>query len=385
MRVLQTYAGNLYGGIERLLVSLALASDQCARFGIENQFALCFRGRLSQELEQTGIDPFELGAVRFSRPWTVLAARRRLSQLIASKQLDMVITHASWMHAVLGPAVRRCGIPLVNWVHDTLCVRVLQDRLAAMSPPDLVLANSRHSSLAAASVFPRTRAEIIHYPLTPPSLGLAVNDRCSTRAALACPENAVVVLQVSRLERWKGQTVLLDSLAAIKDRTDWVCWIAGGPQRTMEQTYFSELHAQANRLGIAERVKFLGQRSDIAQLMRAADIFCQPNTGPEPFGVVFIEALYSGLPIVSSDFGGAAEIVTQGCGILTRPGDASEVARALTSLLDDASRRREQSVAAPRRAAELCDPASQLEKLARILQRVQRNKSASSTHPHWVA
>ena len=65
--------------------------------------------------------------------------------------------------------------------------------------------------------------------------------------------------------------------------------------------------------------------------MAAADVFCQPNTGPEPFGIVLVEALHAGLPVVTSGFGGAAEIVEQTCGFLTTPGDTVAVATALRS------------------------------------------------------
>ncbi len=73
--------------------------------------------------------------------------------------------------------------------------------------------------------------------------------------------------------------------------------------------------------------------------MAAADVYCQPNTGPEPFGIVFVEALYAGLPVVTSGFGGAAEIVDQTCGVLTPPGNCKAVADALRSLILEPSRR----------------------------------------------
>ena len=80
--------------------------------------------------------------------------------------------------------------------------------------------------------------------------------------------------------------------------------------------------------------------------MAAADVFCQPNTGPEPFGMVLVEAFYAGLPVVTSGFGGAAEIVDQTCGVLTKPGDAEAVAAALRGLIEDPSRRRALGAAA---------------------------------------
>jgi glycosyltransferase involved in cell wall biosynthesis len=98
--------------------------------------------------------------------------------------------------------------------------------------------------------------------------------------------------------------------------------------------------------------------------MAAADVYCQPNTGPEPFGVAFVEALYAGLPVVSAATGGAAEIVTTACGILVQPGDVDAVAEALGRIIADAALRRSLGAAGPARAAQLCDPARQLAALA---------------------
>ena len=70
------------------------------------------------------------------------------------------------------------------------------------------------------------------------------------------------------------------------------------------------------RKGLAERVRFLGERADVPDLLGAADIHCQPNSSPEPFGLAFVEALHAALPVVTSDAGGAREIVTPACGVL---------------------------------------------------------------------
>ena len=61
--------------------------------------------------------------------------------------------------------------------------------------------------------------------------------------------------------------------------------------------------------------------------MHAADIHCQPNTAPEPFGLVFVEALYAGLPVVTTALGGALEILTDACGVLVPAGDAPALTR----------------------------------------------------------
>jgi glycosyltransferase involved in cell wall biosynthesis len=84
-------------------------------------------------------------------------------------------------------------------------------------------------------------------------------------------------------------------------------------------------------------VQVLGERRDVPRLLRAADLFCQPNDGPEPFGVVFAEALLSGVPVVTADMGGAPEIVSDECGRLVPPGDLDALTRVLGELIDDAA------------------------------------------------
>ena len=146
---------------------------------------------------------------------------------------------------------------------------------------------------------------------------------------LGTPDRTVVILQASRLERWKGQAVHLAALGLLRDVPGWECWLAGGVQKSGRGKVSERVAVGRGTAGIADRVRFLGQRADMRRLMAAADMFCQPNTGPEPFGIVFVEALYAGLPVVTSGFGGAAEIVDQTCGVLTAPGDTEAVASAL--------------------------------------------------------
>jgi glycosyltransferase involved in cell wall biosynthesis len=123
-------------------------------------------------------------------------------------------------------------------------------------------------------------------------------------------------------------------------------------------------------------VKFLGHRNDLARVFAAADIHCQPNTGPEPFGVAFVEALYAGLPVISTRMGGAAEIVSQTCGILVNPGDEKALARTLRDLMADSSRRSQLSANGPARATELCHPRIVLPMLRNKLQAVAMRASS---------
>ena len=135
-------------------------------------------------------------------------------------------------------------------------------------------------------------------------------NRQNTRADLRAAPNATVIIQVSRMESLKGQLVLLEALSKLKDLSDLVCWFVGGAQRASEIAYLQELKRLANELGIAQRVHFLGERRDVPRLLAAADIFCQPNTGPDAFGISFVEALCWSTSLTTS-IGGSTEIVDE--------------------------------------------------------------------------
>lgn len=361
MRVLHVYSGNLYGGIETMLVTLARHRAACPE--MESHFALCFEGRLSEELTAAGAVVYQLGHVRASRPITILRARRALAELLKREQFDAVICHAPWSQAIFGAVVRRAQMPLVFWMHSPVDGRHWSERWAQRTAPDLVLCNSRFTAATLPRLFPHTRAEVLYCPVAFPEENYSEKDRQATRAELQTPEDAVVIIQVSRMEAWKGQSLHLEALAKLSELPNWVCWQVGGAQRPHEALYLEEMKSAASRLGLAQRVHFLGERHDVQKLLAAADLFCQPNTSPEAFGIIFIEALFAGLPVVTTSLGGALEIVDETCGLLVPPDDAQALAQSLRELIEASALRRRLAQTGRARARALCEPAQQMKRL----------------------
>ena len=369
LRVLHCAAGNLYGGVETLLGTLALAKARPDFPRLDSEFALCFEGRLSQEIREAGAVVHPLGAVRFSRPWTVWSARRRLRRLLKERGIDILVTHGCWAHLLAGPAARKGKTPVVFWMHDMIGEGKPHwvDRDASKVVPDRVIVNSHATAETLPRLFNNVPSEVIRYPVAPPVAFDKTAARRALREEFHTSENDVVIVLTARLERWKGHAFLLDALGRLKDNPGWTAWIAGGTQRPHEAIYLDEIQAQAQTLGIEKRLRFLGQRSDIPKILASADIHCQPNLGPEPFGIAFVEALYAGLPVVSSNLGGAAEIVTNACGRLVPMGDVEALAETLRTLIDDHELRASLGAAGPARADELCGLANVLPRMERYL------------------
>jgi len=179
--------------------------------------------------------------------------------------------------------------------------------------------------------------------------------------------DAIVILQVSRLDPHKGHREHLESLAQLRELPDWVCWQVAGPQRPHEYQYLEELKTLAKELGIQDRVLFWSWQADIAKFFKAADIYCQPNVGPEPFGITFVEALYDGLPVITTGMAGPLEIIDSSCGLLVPQNNPHALTEALRSLIQSRILREILSSGGPVRAEAICSPSAQLRLLCETL------------------
>jgi phosphatidylinositol alpha-mannosyltransferase len=133
----------------------------------------------------------------------------------------------------------------------------------------------------------------------------------------------------------KGMDVLTDALALLLERRPHLRLVVAG--RGEAEEFRAELPAE-----VSERIDLLGQVSedDKARLLRSVDIYCAPNTGQESFGIILLEALAAGTPIVASDLDAFKQVLRGGAiGSLFAAGDPAALADALDALLDDPARR----------------------------------------------
>ena len=379
MRVMHIVSGRLYGGVETLLATLARSRGLCP--GMEPEFALCADGRLRDELARTGVTVHLLGEVRARHPLSVVRARQRLREVLNTRRVAVVMCHLAWAQAIFGSIARKAGIPLIFWMHDPASGRGWLERWAAMTPPDSAICNSKYTAASLPMIFPGVASEVIYLPVRTSALACQPQDRLQVRDELATPPTATVIVQVSRLERWKGQMIHLAALSQLREIPGWRAWFVGGAQRPDEVAYLAELKAAATTLRIADRVRFVGQRQDVAKILAASDIFCQPNIEPEPFGIVFIEALIAGLPVVASESGGTLEIVDRSCGILVPAHQPGAVAEALRQLVNDRDLRMRLAAAGPTRAKQLTDPSVQMSLLLRSLEAIASRKAVDCERP----
>ena len=152
-------------------------------------------------------------------------------------------------------------------------------------------------------------------------------------------DGKVNILFVGRLEKRKGLRYLLEAFTQVKREIPNSRLIIVGPGTRLRHKY----EKQVIRSGIKD-VVFTGFVSydDLPRYYKTADVFCAPATGRESFGIILLEAMAVGKPIIASNIEGYASVVTHGVdGLLVPPEDSEMLAQALNSLLADQSLRRE--------------------------------------------
>jgi glycosyltransferase involved in cell wall biosynthesis len=289
-------------------------------------------GFLLEEARRLGVNCHILPSlVQPIRPIKDVRAFREIVALLRGTRPDLVHTHTSKAGTLGRIAAWFCSVPAVFTAH-TWCFAegtswkwklfgAPSERLAALPGGAIINVSDANRELA------------LKYHVAPPKRLITIHngipDAHSDAIAPRETSNGIpTVIMVARFAPQKNQAMLLDAASRIP--VPFRIQSAGtGP--TM-----AEIEAKARDLGLSERTSFLGDRSDISDLLRAASIFALP-TNWEGFPLSILEAMRASLPIVASDVGGVSEAVIDGeNGFLTPRGDVAAFTTSLERLLNEA-------------------------------------------------
>ncbi|MFI5310981.1 MAG: glycosyltransferase [Gemmatimonadales bacterium] len=318
--------------------------------GIEWIVVFLRDGPMAGEARALGLAVHVVEAGRFRQLGKRARTVWRIARLARASRADLVL---GWMVAgqlTAGPAALLAGLPCI-WFQVGTPGPDWLDRMATLLPARGVLVVSRAAGEAQARVRPARRQWLV-YPGTSldafdPS---KLPDPPEARRRLGLPEQGPLVGMVARLQRWKGVHVLVEAMAAVHDaRPAARAVIVGGPHET-EPTYARQLEERVRALGLEDVVRLAGFQANVPEWMQAMDVVVHASDR-EPFGLVVVEAMALGKPVIAGSAGGPAEIITDGeDGLLVPFGDVSGLSRAILGLLDDPPRALRLGAAARTRA-----------------------------------
>lgn len=262
-------------------------------------------------------------------PWAIWRNAAKLATLIRAEGVSIVHARSRGPAWSAKLACRRTGAHFMTTHHGTYSENLPFKRRynAVMASGERVIAASR---FIAGLIEQRYGTDPRHIRIIPRGVDTAIFDpdvvspgriaRLATSWRL--PDGVTTVLLPGRLREWKGQSVLLDAIARMT-RKDVCCVLVGGGDGRIT----SRLIRQAERLGISDRIRLVGNSDDMPAVLMLADVVIHASTAPEAFGRVVIEAQAMGRLVIASDLGGPVETVEDGVtGWRVPPGDADALA-----------------------------------------------------------
>jgi L-malate glycosyltransferase len=333
--VCQVLHGLTVGGAEVLAARLARGLADRYRFVFA---CLDVLGPLGTELRAEGF-PVE---VLQRRPGIDFDCLRRLARLWRDEKVGLVHAHQYTPFFYALAARHWHGRPPVlltehgRWFPDyRRPKRVLFNRLMLRRTDRVVgVGEAVRRALVQNEGFPNHRVGVIYNGVDPAAFNGQAIDRAAIRESIGVRCEDLVIIQVARLDHLKDHATAIRAVhrAAQQNPDIRLVLVGEGPER-------EKIQAEVDRLDLAERVRLVGTRHDVAELLRASDIFLLTSIS-EGIPVTILEAMAAGLPVVATRVGGVPEIVEDGqSGLLTAAGDDAALAGAIARLAADAGLR----------------------------------------------
>lgn len=249
---------------------------------------------------------------------------------------------------------------VVSWAFPRL-VRWFSDRVVSNSTLTAQWLLGHQPALAG-----RSLVVFNGLPGQEPASGAAVT---AFRARVGVADGALMLVLAGRLNHWKGQGLLIEAAALLhaQGRLGASRFAIVGDAAPGQGHWRETLQAQVAAAGLTAHFHFESFVDDIRCVWQAADIAVVPSTEPEPFGMVAIEAMAAGVPVVAAGHGGLLDIVEhERSGLLFQPRDAAALAQSLGALMEDAGLRQRLGKAGRVRQQALFSADSQVQALEHL-------------------
>jgi glycosyltransferase involved in cell wall biosynthesis len=332
------------GGTRRHLLDLLMGLDPGA-FDLHAVISLRRDPEFKSDIDPLrarGVNVHVVGMERDVALWKDRRAICEMARLFDRIAPDVVHAHGSKGGYIGRLAAARAGVDAVvhtahvypfQWMSGfgAWVQRRAERRCDAVTARAVALTKAQADFMG--GFLPAERIAVIPNGIDPASMPADPQHRAVFRAALAIPASKVVIGTVGRLAPQKAPATFLASMQRLVRNGHDVYGVMAGRGRLAADARFIR-----DELGLGMRMRMLGHRKDARSLYQAFDIFALPSLY-EGFPYTLLDAMAAGLPVVTTDWPGAREIVDESCGMVTPVGDADALAKALDALVRDADLR----------------------------------------------
>jgi glycosyltransferase involved in cell wall biosynthesis len=299
---------------------------------------------LDKTVEEIKKDQIRAGiAGKVAQVGAVFRSIAKVRRFILQSGVDIVYCNSLKSDIIGGIAARLARKKVVWHIHDRISADYLPSiavkifGLLMRTIPTHLVAISQ--SVAETLPVPQSKVSVVHN-------GIRI-DELPKGAKPPFGDESPVFALIGRISPWKGQDVFLDAAKIVHEKYPHVRFQIVGDALFGENEFKSKVLQQCHDLGLDECVSWLGFRSDVPQIMAEVDCVVHASTLGEPFGMVIIEAMWAGRPIIATNGGGVPEIVTNGKdGLLVPMKDSPAMAEAMMAMLESPQMARDLTVKA---------------------------------------
>jgi glycosyltransferase involved in cell wall biosynthesis len=343
-------SADLYGS-DKVLFNLA---DRLRSYGYCLVVILPYLGPLASKLTAAGIDTLIHPVGKVSRATLSFMGLLTLGldlwklyrfsdELLQRYHFDLVYSNTI---ATVGGALlaRIWKIPHVWHVHEIIHKPIAASRLFPRLVcwcSDMVISNSQETARWLETVMPSLKAKNVVVWNGIDNISSISSTPYPFRKMWGMGDEDIVIALVGRINRWKGHWLLLDAIEQLnRNSRHSIKLVFVGDPPIDQQEIGQELRYKVAASTICDRVVFQSFVDDIHSLWLSVDIAAVPSLEPEPFGLVAIEAMRAGKPVIGAAHGGLLEIIVDGkTGLLFPPGDVDALASAVLALVESPSLR----------------------------------------------
>jgi glycosyltransferase involved in cell wall biosynthesis len=325
-------SAHLHGGAEEALIHL-LRYREAAKF-TSVLVILLEEGELRKVFEDSGVQVEVIDTGRLREPWKIVSGIFKIQRLLKEHRAELVLGWMTKAHIYGGAAAKLAKIPAIYFqmgLPDNSPI----DRLSRKVPAAGALTCSNFAATLQQAV---VRHRVIGVALAADFARFsdaAKQAPAEVRRKLGLEPDTRIVGIVGRLQHWKGMHVYVEAMAQVFQAVPNCQGIIVGGQFKFEPEYESWLRERIKTLGLEEKIRMVGGQRNVPEWMQAMDVVVHASKW-EPFGIVVIEAMSLGKPVIATEPGGPKEIITDGFdGQLVSWNEPEQLAQAILKYLRD--------------------------------------------------
>ena len=295
---------------------------------------------------------------------------KQVSDFITANNMDVLVANLGKEYWPATIAAKLAGVKIVLFRHQLDPVKGITRWLINNAVYKVIAVTQAVKQAMINSGVQLEKIEVVHPGQNVQCFRASAQHRATVRAEYNISDDDIVIAAAGKLHPGKGIYELLEAVKQLSAAQQHlkVMYIGDGEER-------HNLPARARELGMADQIIMTGYRADIDRLLSAIDIFALPSKGYESFGMVLIEAMAAGKPVIGTATGGIPEIITDSQnGLLVTPGSVDELGTAIQRLIAEPDFRQRLIAAGQQRVEESFTDTASASKVAAVLAAIQHKK-----------